>query len=47
MKSVFNWLWVQCWAFVWDCSELSGIGLGKAAPWVFEQMTGREGRRVY
>lgn len=35
----FNlWRWV--WGVVWQLSEVSGVGLGRFAPWVFHQMIG-------
>lgn len=38
--------WRALWAAVWNASEASGIGLGRFAPWVFEQMIGARGVRV-
>ncbi|WCI99756.1 hypothetical protein [Klebsiella phage BUCT_49532] len=33
------------WYVVWQISEMSGIPLGKCAPWVFEQWTGLKGEK--
>ena len=35
-----NWRtpWTLFWSIVWNVSELTGIGLGKYAPWIFSQM---------
>lgn len=44
----FSWHpWRSLWAIVWGLSERTGIGLGRLAPWVFEQAMGlKGGRRV-
>lgn len=34
--------WQSGWCLVWNLSELTGVGLGQCAPWVFAQMTGIE-----
>lgn len=39
-------LWRKFWVFVWDISEFFEISLGKAAPWVFEQMIGSKGKLI-
>lgn len=39
-------VWHFPWRWIWLASEWSGIGLGRFAPFVFERMIGREGRRV-
>lgn len=31
-------LWRGFWRFVWNLSEWAGIGLGRLAPWVFNQV---------
>jgi len=31
--------------FVWDLSEVTGIGLGRFAPYVFGMMVGVEGKK--
>ena len=36
----------QPWRWIWQLSEWSGIGLGPFAPFVFERMIGRKGRRI-
>lgn len=34
------------WTLVWNLSELTGIGLGRYAPFVFERMLGVEGEEI-
>lgn len=34
------------WRFIWWLSETSGIGIGRFAPFVFERMIGRDGKRI-
>jgi hypothetical protein len=35
------WQWI--WALVWNIAEWTGLGLGSAGPWVFEQVMGMKG----
>jgi len=35
-KVIWRWFWKEVWMF----SEMTGIGLGRFAPWVFGQMIG-------
>ena len=44
---IISKLWKKFWAFIWNVSEHFKIGLGDCAPWVFEQMMGIKGHRVY
>lgn len=37
-----KWLWTQ----IWNLSELSGMGLGRFAPFVFEKMIGVKGEEI-
>lgn len=39
-------MWRSIWQLVWDISEWSGVGLGRFAPWVFQQMIGAKRRRI-
>jgi hypothetical protein len=34
------------WRAVWNTSELTGVGLGRFAPFVFGRMLGAKGKRV-
>lgn len=38
-------LWQMFWGFIWDISEMSGLGLGRLSPWVFGQMMGCKGKQ--
>ena len=42
MKSIYR----KFWLIIWEFSEFTGIGLGRFAPFVFEQMTGLKGEEV-
>lgn len=34
------------WAFIWETSELTGIPLGRLAPYVFGKMIGSKGVKI-
>lgn len=34
------------WSFIWDLSELTGIGLGKFAPFIFGKRNGNTGEKI-
>lgn len=36
----------RVWGFIWYLSEMSGIGLGKYAPYVFGKMINRKGKQL-
>lgn len=39
-------VWQKFWGLVWQLSEATNIGLGRFAPWVFEQMIGCSKKEV-
>jgi hypothetical protein len=42
---LMSWAWRTFWRAVWNLSELSGIGLGRFAPWVLAQALGSRGEK--
>lgn len=39
-------IWRGLFTLIWYASEYSGVGLGRFAPYVFQEMTGCKGKKV-